>query len=140
MTTHTQCSDSDYDGEALDTIHACDASTVVKGDGNFMDNQLIYEKYIRHLSTAHQKLFAIIREHPEPDFFPPRAFPNHWSNQPISAAMWALYCSLILIAMFSAYRLTRSCCCFGRDTNRAKQVQPASEYQPLIKAGRISLS
>merc|ERR1719245_2779453 len=61
MTTHTVCDDSDYDGEALSNIAPCSSHTIVKGN---TANELVYEQYIRHISPAHQKLFAILSDHP----------------------------------------------------------------------------
>jgi len=71
MTTHTVCDDSDYDydGEALSNIAPCSSHTIFKGN---TADELVYEQYIRHIPPAHQKLFAILSDHKEPDLYPPR--------------------------------------------------------------------
>merc|ERR1719486_919747 len=102
MTTHTVCDDSDYDGEALQNIDACSAATLVKGEA---ENVNVYEKYIRHVSPAHQKLFAIIQEHPEPDFYPPRAFPEKYAGAAAGYSMYALAAAAVvaLVACYAVY-------------------------------------
>eukprot|EP01084_Bolivina_argentea_P117482 208641_1 len=75
LTMHTECSNSAYDNEALiEYIQDCDETTIVKE--NEVDNSIIYEKYIQHISDDHTKLFNIIKDHKNPNFYPERAFPK----------------------------------------------------------------
>merc|ERR1719242_355740 len=102
LTTHTQCSDSDFDGEALEHIASCDASTIVKGDGHSMDNRLLY------------------------DIFPPRAFPNHWSNQPFYVRYAeVLAVSTLLMMVVVVYKV------MTRKKAKNMDYAPISEYEPL---------
>jgi len=134
LTTHTQCSDSDFDGEALEHIASCDATTIVKGDGHSMDNRLLYDTFIRHQSPTHQKLADILRAHKEPDFFPPRAFPNHWSNQPFYVRYAEVLAVATLLMMAAVvYKVMR------KKTKNVDYV-PISEYEPLTKVDPIRLS
>jgi len=135
LTTHTQCSDSDFDGEALEHIASCDASTIVKGDGHSMDNRLLYDTFIRHQSPTHQKLADILKTHKEPDFFPPRAFPNHWSNQPFYVRYAeVLAVSTLLMMVVVVYKVMM------RKKAKNMDYAPISEYEPLTKADPIRLS
>jgi len=128
MTTHTVCDDSDYDGEALANIGACSSTTIVKGN---TANELVYEQYIRHVSPAHQKLFAIIQEHPEPDFYPPRAFPERYAAAATSWTMCAAYTLAVVVALAAVYRVYRA---YAKGKDYA-------EYEPLPAANkRIQLS
>jgi len=133
LTTHTHCSDSDFDGEALDRIAACDSTTIVKGEGHSMDNRLLYDTFIRHQSPTHQKLADILKTHKEPDFFPPRAFPKHWANQPFYVRYAvALVVSSTMMIVAIGYGLWRR-------TKNADYV-PIPEYEPLVKSKPIRLS
>merc|ERR1712241_1310710 len=126
LTTHTQCSDSDFDGEAIEHIASCDSTTIVKGDGHSMDNRLLYDTFIRHQSPTHQKLADIMKTHKEPDFFPPRAFPNHWMNQPfyIRYAI-PLAVATILMLIAAIYKV------ISEYSNNDDLSKSQSEYQAL---------
>jgi len=135
LTTHTHCSDSDFDGEALDRIAACDSTTIVKGEGHSMDNRLLYDTFIRHQSPTHQKLADILKTHKEPDFFPPRAFPKHWANQPfyVRYAVALIVSSAMMMAAVG-YKV------YCSRTETAAKASSVAEYEPLVKSGRITLS
>jgi len=135
LTTHTHCSDSDFDGEALDRIAACDSTTIVKGEGHSMDNRLLYDTFIRHQSPTHQKLADILKTHKEPDFFPPRAFPKHWANQPfyVRYAVALIVSSAMMMATVG-YKV------YCSRTETAAKASSVAEYEPLVKSGRITLS
>merc|ERR1712083_87563 len=135
LTTHTACSDSDFDGEALENIQSCDATTIVKGDGHSMDNRLLYDTFIRHQSPTHQKLADILRSHKEPDFFPPRAFPNHWTNQPFYVR-YAIALTISSLLMLAAVIYT----VISRYSSPSPKMESISEYEPLVKSSRITLS
>jgi len=130
LTMHTDCSDSDFDGEAVAHLLDCDDSTLVDSEVYTMNNKDIYGKYIRPVSETHEKLFAIIENHPEPDFFPPRAFPemHRQSKSVISVTLW---CALIISASVMLLAVV-----FYR--NRTPMAQwnkthgAGSEFQPLI--------
>lgn len=131
LTMHTDCSDSEFDGEALDVTAECDETTVVKADAHSMNNGQIYGKYIRPLSATHEKLFAIIENHPEPDFFPPRAFPNGPPNSPatyMSSTLWsALFVATAVMLLAVVFYRSRSPMDKWNVALRA-----GSERQPLI--------
>ena len=137
LTTHTHCSDSDFDGEVLQNIASCDSSTIVKGDGHSMDNKLLYDTYIRHQSPTHQKLADILKTHKVPDFFPPRAFPNHWSNQPIYVR-YAIPLAVATLLMMAA-ALWKVMSGYNNNSDSSK-LETISEYEPLVKSNRITLS
>jgi len=135
LTTHTPCSDSDFDGEALEHIASCDATTIVKGEGHSMDNRLLYDTFIRHQSPTHHKLADIIREHKVPDFFPPRAFPEHWTNQPFYVRYTApIAISTILMMAAVLYKV------LSGYLAASPRPDKSSEYEPLVKSDRITLS
>jgi len=130
LTMHTDCSDSEFDGEAIADLMDCDETTLVGPEAYSMNNKDIYGTFIRPVSETHEKLFAIIENHPEPDFFPPRAFPEmHTSSKSvISITLW---CALIVAAAVMLLSVV-----FYR--NRAPMAQwnkvngAGSEFQPLI--------
>jgi len=131
MTTHTVCDDSDYDGEALENIAPCSSHTIVKGN---TANELVYEQYIRHISPAHQKLFAILNDHPEPDFYPPRAFPERYAANAHNFWMTLSYALAAAVAVLATLYVAYAKFC-RRKT--AKYV----DYEPLPnRKARISLS
>jgi len=130
LTTHTVCDDSEYDGEALANIAPCTAQTIVKGNMENMANELVYEQYIRHISPVHQKLFAILSAHPEPDFYPPRAFPEMYEHN--ATSMYLLIAAVVAVLMMA---LAVAHC------QRRRKVQKYVEYEPLpATKQRISLS
>merc|ERR1719384_976986 len=130
LTTHTACSDSDFDGELLDSILSCDGSTIVKGDGHLMDNMLLYDTFIRHQSPTHRKLADIIRGHKAPDFFPPRAFPGHWANLPLlerfAIPLMMATAAMLMSALYAMWNWRRS--------QLIHQYAPIGDYKPLAKA------
>jgi len=131
LTMHTDCSDSDFDGEAVAHILDCDDSTLVDAEAYSMNNKEIYGKYIRPVSETHEKLFAIIEKHPEPDLFPPRAFPEMYreSKSVISLTLW---CALIISAavMLLAVVFYRNRSPMTMQWNKTHGA--GSECQPLI--------
>lgn len=140
LTTHTFCSNSAYDHEAiLPNIKPCDKTTIVKEQLDDLDqNHQIYEKYIRHLSPDHEKLFNIMKDHKTPNFYPQRAFPN---GNPLKNKnilnIYILYVMIASIVLFAAYKFTK--------INRNEKLLPTAtnttnnndnnEYEPLIKSG-----
>merc|ERR1711892_755004 len=91
----------------------CDSTTLVGADAHSMNNGDIYGRYIAKHSAVHEKLFAIIENHPEPDFFPPRAFPDidvvkkaakATGRSVMSTTLWAALCVasavMLLAVMF----------------------------------------
>jgi len=132
LTTHTVCDDSEYDGEALANIAPCTAQTIVKGNMQNMANELVYEQYIRHISPAHQKLFAILDAHPEPDFYPPRAFPERYASSTMN--MYVVVVVAAVVAVLAMALAVAHC-------QRRRKVQKYVEYEPLpATKQRISLS
>merc|ERR1719244_1630542 len=103
LTTHTPCSDSDFDGEALEHIASCDATTIVKGDGHRMDNRLLYDTFIRHHSLAVR--YAV----------------------PMAVAALMMMAA-VLCKVVSGYLAT------------SPVPRSSSEYEPLVKADRITLN
>merc|ERR1712176_758262 len=129
MTTHTFCSNSAYDHESvLANIKPCDRTTIVKDQS--IQNHLIYEKYVRHLSDDHQKLFNIMKDHKYPNFYPQRVYPNGRPSKILN--IYVLYVMIASIILFAAYKFTKK-------STQSKKIpnQPLTdnEYQPLIKSG-----
>jgi len=132
LTMHTYCSDSEFDGEALENVADCDETTMVGPEAQSMNNGEIYGKYIRPLSSTHEKLFAIIEQHPEPDFFPPRAFPKMHGHPAKGGYLGlTLWCALFLAAAVMLLAVA-----FYRNRSPMEQwnkaLEKGSERQPLI--------
>ena len=125
-------SDSEFDGEALENVADCDDTTMVGPEAQSMNNGEIYGKYIRPLSSTHEKLFAIIEQHPEPDFFPPRAFPKMHGHPAKGGYLGlTLWCALFLAAAVMLLAVA-----FYRNRSPMEQwnkaLEKGSERQPLI--------
>ena len=124
-------SDSEFDGEVLENVMDCDDTTLVGPEAHSMNNGNIYGEYIRRHSAVHEKLFAIIENHPEPDFFPPRAFPDAAKHAERGVIGLTLYAALFVAAAVMLLAVA-----FYR--NRApmeqwnKALSAGSERQPLI--------
>eukprot|EP01084_Bolivina_argentea_P098202 176497_1 len=131
LTTHTLCSDSEYEKEAImPLIKPCDDTNIVKQQTT--PNHLIYETYVSHVSDHHMKLFNIMKEkeHQKPhNFFPQRAFPN---GDPMAqratatllpaaaAALILCAASIVLCAFYKFHCVVR------------KQEPRDNEYEPLL--------
>ena len=89
MAFRTLPSNSPYDHEAvLPNIESCDGTTIVK-DVRGDHEGMVYDKYIRHISDVHQKLFTILKDdHSAPNFKPERAFPNVIDEDGVFVAQW----------------------------------------------------
>merc|ERR1711971_1128339 len=142
LTTHTFCSNSAFDHEALlANILPCDKTTIVKE--HTTENHLLYDKYIRHIPDDHQKLFNIMKDHKTPNFWPQRAFPD---GPPMKNKKFiTLYITLMMIAsiiLFAIWKFVKS------PTNKAidddddvvgakkeAEIEEYEEYEPLIKSG-----
>merc|ERR1712228_489474 len=105
FTAHTECSNSDFDEEGLSVL-PCDDTTVVSAKGQREANGRhlgqVYRKYFESLSPLHRRLGAIVQSHPEPDFHPQRAFPDHHHHRHslarggssvMSFSLWAALCA-----------------------------------------------
>jgi len=142
LTTHTACSDSIYDGEALEAVQACDATTIIKSSA--VENQRLYGEFISKVSPRHQKLYDILQSHPEPHFFPPRAFPDHVAQlEKLANASWTVWClwtALYVVAGTCALALVYKIWHCAASVRSEKLGQLSSdEYKPLVRKERISL-
>ena len=134
LTTHTFCSNSAYDHEAiLPNIQSCDHTTIVKEQLDETDeNHLIYDKYIRHLSDDHQKLFNIMQDHKYPNFYPQRVYP-YGAPKKLNKILHisVIYIMIASIIIFAVWKVSKY-------SMKKKAVSDASnaddEYQPLIKS------
>mmetsp|Transcript_39963 Transcript_39963/g.63972 ORF Transcript_39963/g.63972 Transcript_39963/m.63972 type:complete len:993 (+) Transcript_39963:182-3160(+) len=143
LTTHTFCSNSEFDHEAvLTNIKPCDHTTIVKHQADETDeNHLIYDKYIRHLSDAHQKLFAIMQDHKTPNFYPQRVYPNGkpWKQKKVLSVytLMVMIASIILFALykFSTYSKKKVSSDMSSTDGAQKAANCDDEYEPLIKSG-----
>merc|ERR1711971_57152 len=97
------------------------------------NNELVYEQYIRHISPAHQKLYAILDAHPKPDFYPPRAFPERYAE----AAMTKYVVVAAVVAVLMMALAVAHC----QQRRRSNEALKYVEYEPLpATKTRISLS
>eukprot|EP00483_Globobulimina_turgida_P005945 UN05955 len=139
LTTHTFCSNSAYDHEAiLSQIKPCDSSSIVKTQD--IENHLIYDTYIRHLSDDHEKLFNVLSDDvAHPNFYPQRVFPNgppknkkYFSVQII--AYFMIVVILFVVILFAMYKIIRL-------KQHKKVINKATdneyEYQPFINHNSI---
>ena len=129
LTYHTECSDSDYDKEALiKQIKECDHTTIVKKREK--DNAIIYKKYISKISDDHRKLLSIMDDHKMPNFYPKRAFPHKYNNKTTFTSIEIVYILIASIVIFAAYKFTRPIKKNKYITQ--KPQKETNEYEPLI--------
>eukprot|EP01083_Nonionella_stella_P196255 722277_1 len=136
LTTHTFCSNSAYDHEAvLSQIKPCDQTSIVKNQQ--IENHLIYETYVQHLSKDHKKLFNIMKSHTYPNFYPQRVYPNGPPIKNIKTPYKiTLFIMMAVIFMFAVWKIKS----FKR--NKDKTIEPMAdiatdngnngEYEPLV--------
>jgi len=138
LTMHTECSDSAFDGEALDHLMECDDSTLVRAEAQSAANGEIYEKYISPQSPMHEKLLSVIQNHPEPDYFPPRAFPDAaGSAERVYLGLTrflALFAAALVMALSAAFYAKRKATEGLWRWNTARRA--GAECQPLIAGQR----
>mmetsp|Transcript_26979 Transcript_26979/g.44251 ORF Transcript_26979/g.44251 Transcript_26979/m.44251 type:complete len:991 (-) Transcript_26979:547-3519(-) len=145
LTTHTFCSNSEYDHDVIQAnIEPCDETTIVKQQLDETDeNHLIYQHYIRHISSHHQRLFNIMQEHHSlPNFYPERAFPN---GSPLKRngnglVLFVMFASILVFAIWK-FRQSAAPKQISNAATQSEEYETASEheeYEPLMKDGPSS--
>ncbi len=135
MTMHTECSDSEFDGEALDvdSIGACDSTTLVAAKAHSMNNADIYSKYISKKSDVHQKLNSLIEGHPESEVFAnlnTKSSRHGSSGHVMTVTLWAALCVAAAVMLLAVAFYRKSSTLPMAKWNHSLNV--SAERQPLI--------